>query len=345
MSQVSLWCLLCSARFKRIFRSIPMVFAIFFFSANTGAASFNCARVVSAIEKFICLDYRISDMDSDLARIYERERLTSTRNSSIQASQRTWVAMRNRCTSFACVRDAYLDRISELSPSVGGRYASKRPGSIKNWDYVAPSGYFLSRFLFWDGRLMAEQGELLFPGGWRWVFLDDGKVISRALNDKSPDYLPSFVLKGRMQLGQEFSVSSVGSSMCRTGVGEQGLRVEGRVGFKGGKASRILVALVRGEWIDSEASPDCFEVELNHRRANFIQAAVFENSFYWLERDFILRFDDMLWTQSNLVGEKVFLVWGDELSEMVALHCKVYDRACADKRLLKLISEISYFYK
>ena len=325
-------------------RFLPwMVFCVLCTSAT--AASFECGRASSHIEKLICLDYRLSDLDSELAAVYADMRAQPSAKSEMQTEQRKWLAVRNRCASFSCVRDAYIDRLSALSPTTAEIYAAMRAPSSKRWEYVAPAGSTIARSFILHGQIMTQQSGPFLSKKWEWVMLDDGKTIAQEFTDRLPPYEPGLRDKQPISLGQNLELSSAGSSMCFNGVGELGLTVDESVDHISKRRSRILVALIREERSSYEPIGSCFEVELNHRRASFSETTVFDDSLYWIDKTFSIRFDQQLWTQSNLVGRKVFLLWGNDLSGMVDPHCKTYDRECADKRFDKLLKDVSGFYQ
>lgn len=78
------------------------------------AASFDCKKAGSAVEKSICSDRELSDLDSELGRTY-RTVLSSTPNSaSLVAEQKSWLASRNQCPDMGCLKSAYQDRLTAL---------------------------------------------------------------------------------------------------------------------------------------------------------------------------------------------------------------------------------------
>lgn len=307
------------------------------------AASFSCGLVSSSVEKLICLDYRLSDLDSQMAAAYVAKQAQP--DTELRSSQSKWLANRNRCRSFSCVRDAYIDRISILQPAVGETYATLRVPSPKRWEYVPPDGSTIDGRFILNGRMLAMQRGSFGSDKWEWVSLDEGKTIPREFVDKLPPYEPLLLNDRTENLGGNFVLSTAGPSMCLTKVGELGLKVINAKSLSGSEASRVLVALVSEKWTNSEPSANCFELELSYRRASFAQSTVYENSLYWLDKKFSIRFDQRLWTQSDLVGKKVFLVWGGDLSAMVEAHCKAFDRECADKRFRELLENVSSFYR
>jgi uncharacterized protein len=80
-----------------------------------GAASFDCAKAASRIEKAICADAGLSALDEHLGRFYfaARERLAENA-SCVAADQREWLRRRNACADGACLKKTYLERLAEL---------------------------------------------------------------------------------------------------------------------------------------------------------------------------------------------------------------------------------------
>jgi uncharacterized protein len=96
------------------------------------AASFDCAKASSFVEKAICSDKQLSGMDDQLARLYKTARGAAS-NAALEAEQKAWLSSRDQCTDAACLKKAYADRIAALSgpaavPSAAGQQTA---GKIK----------------------------------------------------------------------------------------------------------------------------------------------------------------------------------------------------------------------
>lgn len=85
-------------------------------SAPALAASFDCAKAQSRVEKAICADAEVSTLDEHLARYYAAARSTLGRAADcMRADQMQWLrAVRNTCADAACLKKAYLERLGEL---------------------------------------------------------------------------------------------------------------------------------------------------------------------------------------------------------------------------------------
>lgn len=85
---------------------------------TVGAASFDCTKAASAIEKSICSDDQISGLDSQLMLSYKKSMSAAVNAEALKLEQRAWLAnVRNKCQDAACLKFAYADRIAQLDAS------------------------------------------------------------------------------------------------------------------------------------------------------------------------------------------------------------------------------------
>jgi len=86
--------------------------------ALCAAASFPCEKAQSRIEKAICADAEVSQLDEYLGRYYGGARAGLGAGAAcLAANQREWLSKtRNACADAACMKKAYLDRLGELHP-------------------------------------------------------------------------------------------------------------------------------------------------------------------------------------------------------------------------------------
>ena len=129
--------MIASRRLQPLERTIAcmkaMLFGIilaFFLSAGTPASagpSFPCDKAQSRVEKTICADAELSDLDEHLGRYYAgaRQALADTAE-CFTANQRQWLrTVRDVCADAACLKTAYLARLSELDAVQPGATAIK----------------------------------------------------------------------------------------------------------------------------------------------------------------------------------------------------------------------------
>lgn len=83
------------------------------------AAGFDCTQAREPVEKLVCSDPQVSELDARLQAFYLglRADVGIEPDTTLQASQRTWLrTIRNRCTDTACLSAAYTARLAELDP-------------------------------------------------------------------------------------------------------------------------------------------------------------------------------------------------------------------------------------
>ena len=98
-------------------RLLPLLALALAWSAPAAAASFDCAKAQSRIEKAICADAEVSDLDEYLGRYYFAARSTLGRaGDCLRADQTQWLRTRNACADAACLKKVYLERLAELHP-------------------------------------------------------------------------------------------------------------------------------------------------------------------------------------------------------------------------------------
>jgi uncharacterized protein len=114
-------------------RFLPVLFL--FAVQATCAASFDCSKQLTRIERMICDDPEISFMDDALSLIYGK---LVTEQSGIKRDQVRWIRERNLCTNASCVSDAYrrqLAAVAEQIPSAEHRTQSSSPlGFSGKWE-------------------------------------------------------------------------------------------------------------------------------------------------------------------------------------------------------------------
>ena len=82
------------------------------FMTNGYAASFDCAKAGTKIEKMICSSTSLNKLDSDLAGFYKE---AVGKEPSIKQDQLAWIKERNKCSTDACLEESYKDRIDSLT--------------------------------------------------------------------------------------------------------------------------------------------------------------------------------------------------------------------------------------
>jgi hypothetical protein len=84
--------------------------------ASSWAPSFSCAKAATGSEKLICSNQELSALDVEMARLYRDALEVSSNKEALRDEQRSWLrARRDRCPDVGCMRQAYRERIAQLS--------------------------------------------------------------------------------------------------------------------------------------------------------------------------------------------------------------------------------------
>jgi uncharacterized protein len=78
------------------------------------AASFDCGKAQSKIEKMICADAELSRLDEEIAKLYSEVFKKSPDETMLKKRQREWLKARNLCGDVPCLHRYYQGRIAEL---------------------------------------------------------------------------------------------------------------------------------------------------------------------------------------------------------------------------------------
>ncbi|THB64022.1 MAG: DUF1311 domain-containing protein [Gammaproteobacteria bacterium] len=102
------------------------------------AASFNCSKASTYVEKSICSDKKLSDIDSALNKYYKsllhnlKQQPNNKASKALISFQKSWLSYRNQCKTDNCIFDLYALQLSHL-------YINRNIGI--NGDYSNFSGY------------------------------------------------------------------------------------------------------------------------------------------------------------------------------------------------------------
>lgn len=106
-------------------KKLLIMFVCMMSVAPVQAASFDCAKAATKIEKMICGDAGLSKLDEELNVAYktalqDEKQATSTSSGqadTVKQAQKQWVKERNGCFDAGCVKRAYETRLSTLTSS------------------------------------------------------------------------------------------------------------------------------------------------------------------------------------------------------------------------------------
>ena len=77
-------------------------------------ASFNCTKATSNVEKMICADALLSELDSQMGTLYKKASQNTENKKELLENQRGWIKDRENCTTFDCISLSTKNRISQL---------------------------------------------------------------------------------------------------------------------------------------------------------------------------------------------------------------------------------------
>ena len=85
-------------------------------SQQSFAASFDCKKVSTQIERMICGNSILGELDQELSDVYTRLLLASepSKLATTKATQRQWLKQRGKCSNEVCLQERYETRIGEL---------------------------------------------------------------------------------------------------------------------------------------------------------------------------------------------------------------------------------------
>jgi uncharacterized protein len=108
-------------------RTVATAMLLLGLSNYAAAQSFDCKKAGTPVEKMICADAGLRELDEYLGRYYAagREELAGAA-SCLRTDQVQWLkGTRDACSSAACLKTAYLNRLGELDPLQPGATAIK----------------------------------------------------------------------------------------------------------------------------------------------------------------------------------------------------------------------------
>ena len=79
------------------------------------AASFDCHKAATPVEKRICADLDLSPLDSQVAAAYLGALDRSLHPEAVKQGQAAWLKTRDACADVACMKAAYRARVKALS--------------------------------------------------------------------------------------------------------------------------------------------------------------------------------------------------------------------------------------
>lgn len=78
------------------------------------AASFDCGKAASRVEKLVCTDRTVSQQDEILAEAYKDALAKARDRASLKRWQKAWIERRDNCADVACLKKLYAEQNNDL---------------------------------------------------------------------------------------------------------------------------------------------------------------------------------------------------------------------------------------
>lgn len=118
---------------------VPLILLLALLPATIHAASFDCKKAKTEIEKMICADAQLSKLDEELAAAYRdaMDKAGQTGKAVLRKEQTAWLKSRNACKDTLCVEVMYRTRLAMLASA-----ATDRPRAQAGASDVSAYGRF-----------------------------------------------------------------------------------------------------------------------------------------------------------------------------------------------------------
>lgn len=111
--------------------------SVFSLTQSVQAASFDCAKAQTQVERLICEDAELSMLDERLAEEYAAASKIDGKTGMIRQQQQKWLKVRNSCTNALCVKNEYFAQISKLAEfaqaNAGWDFVLHKGGAVEDW--------------------------------------------------------------------------------------------------------------------------------------------------------------------------------------------------------------------
>ncbi|MDR0666943.1 MAG: lysozyme inhibitor LprI family protein [Campylobacteraceae bacterium] len=101
---------------RKWYRSFAGSLTLLLLSASLFSASFDCKKATTDVEKLICSNEELSQLDDELNKSYKEllSKVNENDKKTITQEQREWIKKRNRCKDANCIKDQYEQQLSSL---------------------------------------------------------------------------------------------------------------------------------------------------------------------------------------------------------------------------------------
>lgn len=104
--------------FRRMHKWLVLCFGCLLLVQGAQAASFDCAKAGTKVEKMICADAELSKLDDELNVAYKAALQDEKQADAIKQAQKQWMKERINCSDVNCVKRAYKNRLKVVEENV-----------------------------------------------------------------------------------------------------------------------------------------------------------------------------------------------------------------------------------
>ncbi len=97
-----------------MFARVLSVSVLAIFASTAQAVSFDCQKAKTFIEKAICQNPELSQLDDELSSQYKMAVMDNKNTAVFKKQQATWLKQRDTCQTVDCVKKSYKQRIATL---------------------------------------------------------------------------------------------------------------------------------------------------------------------------------------------------------------------------------------
>lgn len=181
-----------------------VVIALFLSAPPLDAASFDCTKTATQVEKLICADKEISDLDDRLAAAYKQALDMASNKEGLKQLQIEWLKSRDTCKDQPCLKARYEARITQLASASQpanvaathtGYYALVKGKGVEVCEQYEKNlnSFHLDRPMICERRINPQMKDFRKPD-WvqpgldqaRALEFDMAKLVSRVLNRPEP---------------------------------------------------------------------------------------------------------------------------------------------------------------
>lgn len=126
------------SKILKILTAATALIAFAIHSAWCFAASFDCRKAATPVEKLVCSSNEVRVLDVRLYEAYQRAQRLSAEASTVRTQQRRWLKKsRNSCKTIECLSEVYQTRISELESGISYEECNDESGTSLSMGYCA----------------------------------------------------------------------------------------------------------------------------------------------------------------------------------------------------------------